>query len=269
MTERPADPAGATPESRDPGDEAAPSAREVAEQAVRGSALAGLASGDQPVGLAILQAVGGVRGLIESVLPGLIFLVVYTVTKELLWSVAAPAAVGLVFLVIRIVRRENVTSAIFGLVIMGVSAALALVSGKAENNFLPGFAINALGLVAVVVSLIVRRPLIGVVAGLLFGYRNWRRRRARRRTATWATVLWLGLFGIRLGVEVPLWAIALTSSDPAVAEGATSALATARLVLGVPLYAMVLGLTFLLMRGPWAAQPKPAGDVSRGEDAEA
>ncbi|MBN9607552.1 MAG: DUF3159 domain-containing protein [Actinomycetales bacterium] len=248
------------------GSESAPDPREAAERAVRGSGLAALASGDQPAGPAVLAAIGGARGIVESILPGLLFLVVYAVTKDVVWSVLAPAAIALVLLAIRLVRRETVTSAIGGIVLVAISAAIALFSGRAENNFLPGFAINTVGLLAMVVSLLVRRPLIGVVAGLLLGYRNWRRRRARRRTAVWATIAWIGLFGLRLAVEVPLWAVAVSATDPTVVEPATSALATARLVLGVPLYAFVLWITWLLMRGPWAS--RPAASTPGGTPAE-
>ena len=39
-------------------------------------------------------AVGGVRGLVETTVPGIIFLVVYTVTKDVGLSVVAPLGVA-------------------------------------------------------------------------------------------------------------------------------------------------------------------------------
>ncbi len=50
-----------------------------------------------------------------------------------------------------------------------------------------------------------------------------------------ATLLWIGVFGLRLGVELPLYFADLTS-----------ALGTMKLILGVPLYATALWITWLL-----------------------
>ena len=59
--------------------------------------------------------------------------------------------------------------------------------------------------------------------------------------ATIATVLWALLPAIRLAVEVPLY----------LAEAADG-LAIAKLVLGVPLYAILLWVTWLLIRTAWS-----------------
>ena len=47
-------------------------------------------------------AVGGVRGLVETTVPGIIFLVVYTVTKDVGLSVVAPLGVALGCLAVRL-----------------------------------------------------------------------------------------------------------------------------------------------------------------------
>jgi hypothetical protein len=54
---------------------------------------------------------------------------------------------------------------------------------------------------------------------------------------TVATWVWVGLFALRLAVEVPLY---LTAQ--------VELLAAVKLVLGVPLYAAVLWVTWLLVR---------------------
>ena len=101
---------------------------------------------------------------------------------------------------------------------------------------------NGIGLTVMLVSIAVGRPLIGVISGLLVSDPQWRADRAKRTLATIATVLWVGLFGARLVVQVPLFL-----------QGAVAELAIARLVMGLPLYALVLWLSWLLMRSVYRA----------------
>jgi len=215
-----------------------PDFREALGQAMRRSGLGRVAPDQPPSAATLLTAMGGVRGIVESILPGLLFLVTYTITHNLGWSVAAPVTI----VVVRLVRRQPVTTAIAGLLGIVISAAIALLTGRPENNFVPGFFINAGILVVTLITLAVRRPLIGLVASLLLSDPEWRSDRAQLRVAYIATWLWVGLAVIRLGVELPLYF-----------AGATSSLAAARLITGVPLYAVILWLTWLVMRTAWTA----------------
>jgi hypothetical protein len=211
--------------------------------AVQNAGIARVAPGEAPSGRALLGAVGGVRGLAESVLPGFAFLVVYAVTKELVPSVVIPVLVGLVFVVLRLLQRQSLTMSFAGIAGVVVSAALALFTGRAETNFIPGIVINSVWLVGLLVSLAVRWPLIGVVVGFLLpadedgSHVDWRADPTKRRVLTVATWVWVGLFALRLAVEVPLY---LTAQ--------VELLAAVKLVLGVPLYAAVLWVTWLLVR---------------------
>jgi len=229
-----------------------PDLREQLSQALRRSGLGRVAPDQPPSAATLLAAMGGVRGIVESILPGLLFLVTYTVTRNLWWSVAAPVVIAIVFVVIRLVRRQALTTSIAGLVGIVISAAIALLLNKPEANFIPGFFINAGILLITLITLAVRRPLIGVVASLLLSDPEWRADRAQRRVAYIATWLWVGLAVIRLGVELPLYF-----------AGDTSALAAARLITGVPLYAVILWLTWLVMRTAWTA-PERVEDDSAG-----
>ncbi|MDJ0335241.1 DUF3159 domain-containing protein [Salinibacterium sp. G-O1] len=206
--------------------------------AARRSGLGYVAPGETPSSGALLKAMGGVRGLVESILPGLSFLVVYTITRELLVSVLIPLVIAVLFVVVRVVTRTPFTSAIAGVLGLGLSAGLALITGRAEDNFVLGFFINAIFLLALVISMIARWPLIGVIASLITSEgTGWRADRAKVRVAYLATILWCGLFSVRLGVELPLYF-----------SGNVDALAAFKLILGVPLYAGVLWVTWLMMR---------------------
>lgn len=217
-------------------------ASELADR-LRQSAFGTVTPGQKPTGADIWSAVGGVRGLVESIVPGLTFLTVYSLTGNLVLSVLSPLGISLLFVLARLVARSSLQPALIGMGGLTASAAVALWSGRPEDNFVLGLWVNGIGLTAMVVSILVGRPLIGVIAGLLVADPHWRTDRAKRTLATVATLLWVGLFGSRLLVQVPLFA-----------QGAVAELAIARLVMGVPLYALVLWLSWLLMRSVYRAR---------------
>jgi len=237
MADQGTEPAGQQPDGAE-----APSFADALSAAARKSGLGRVAPGETPTRGALLSAIGGVRGLVESILPGLLFLVVFTITQQVLPSVLAPFAVAVVFIVVRLVTRQPVTSAVAGALGIAISAALALWSGRAEDNFVPGFVVNVIMIVAMVVSIAVKRPLIGVVVGLLTGDPDWRADAAKYRVALVATILWAVLPALRLAVQLPLYL-----ASQAGALGAT------KLIMGVPLYAILLWVTWLLIRSAWTA----------------
>lgn len=245
-----------------------PNVSDAFAAAARRSTLGHLAEGEQPSGHAILAAMGGLRGLVESILPGLAFVVAFTVTSGVkVWaassipvSVGSAGALAVVFIAVRLAQRQPVTSAVAGLFGILLSAILALVTGKAANNYLLGFGIDAVLAAVMLVSILLRRPAIGVLAAVLSGTgASWRSEPAKRRVATIATWLWFGLGAARLAVQFPLYLLALNGN------AATVALGTTKLIMGVPLYAGVLWVSWLLLR---AAFPFGSRDDADGDDAD-
>ena len=216
-----------------------PNLNEALAKAVRKSSISNVASSEMPTGAAIVASIGGVRGLIESILPSFVFLVVYLITKNVLLSALIPVGVAVLFIIIRVLTKLPIGPAVTGAVGVGITAALAIVTGRAENNFVLGILTNAAYLLAMLVSLVARRPLIGLIVGLLMGERaaNWRQEPRQYRVLTLVTWVWVALFGIRLVIEVPLYL-----------AGNVAGLAVAKLILGVPFYAVVLWVTWLLVR---------------------
>lgn len=228
---------------RPAGDADGDRADEAIANVVRSSKLGHIAPGETPSGGAILQAMGGVRGIVESLLPGILFLVLYTITRDVWLSVLVPLGVSIVAVLLRVVTKGQSALAFAGLIGVGISAAVALFTGNAADNFLWGFVVNTVGVVALTISLIARRPLVGLVAGGLTGTPYaWRTEPARKAVAVRATILWIGVLGARLAVQVPLYA-----------ADATQALATTKLLMGVPLYGAALWVTWLMVR----AVPEP------------
>ena len=216
-----------------------PNLNEALAKAVRKSSISSVASSDMPTGAAIVASIGGVRGLVESILPSFVFLVIYLITKNAVLSALVPVGVAVIFVIIRIATKLPISPAVTGAVGVAITAGLAIVTGRAENNFVLGIVTNIAYLIAMIISLIARRPLIGVVVGLIMGERatGWRQQPRQYRVLTLATWFWVALFGIRLVVEVPLYL-----------AGNVAGLAIAKLILGVPLYAVVLWVTWLLVR---------------------
>ena len=186
----------------------------------------------------LLAAAGGIRGIAESILPGLVFLVTFTVTRNLSAALIGAVAVAAVFLVARLIQRTPLTQALAGIVGVALSAFLAMKTGKAENYYLVGFYTNAAYIAAMVISIAVRWP----VLGLLFGYaRNeglkWRQEPERLRAYRAATWIIVGVMAARIAIQLPLY---LTEH--------VDALGAMRLIMGVPLYAFGLWIAWLISR---------------------
>ncbi|PWD49830.1 DUF3159 domain-containing protein [Serinibacter arcticus] len=223
------------------------------------TAATGLASLGQEE-FSLEQAVGGWRGLVESVAPGLVFVVVFVITQEIAPPVIASLAVAALAVVARLVRRSSVTYALGGVLGVVIGAVWAWRSGEASNYYVWGLITNAAFALVTGISLLVRRPLVGLVVSALgidpaldkpgAGEKaldlSWRHDPVRLRRYALATALWCGAFVLRLAVQVPLWL-----------AGEVPWLGTARLVMGLPLWALVLWVTWLLVRPAAPAAPSP------------
>ena len=241
--------------------DATPDSGEFARQfaaAAEKSGLGALARDERLTGRDLLGAVGGVRGILEALLPGLVFLVVYSVLTSfsgwdpqaaLVPSLAASVGLAVVFTVVRIATKGQPTQAIAGLVGVLASAALALWTGNARDNYVLGFFTNAAYALALFISLLVRWPAIGLIVGFLMGDGlAWREDKRKYRAAQFLTLVWIGLFVARLVVQVPLYLV-----DNVEALGAT------RLLMGVPLYALVLVFSWLVVRAVYPSSSRSGG----------
>ncbi|KQQ19802.1 hypothetical protein ASF48_12830 [Rathayibacter sp. Leaf299] len=232
-----------SPSEQRPGEPEAPRPEvgEAIAQAARRSALGAVADGEPFDGRALLRSMGGVRGILEAVVPGVAFVLLFTITGELVLSLVASVGLAVAFTVARILGRTPVIQAVGGLLGVVVSAVLALVTGRAVDNFVPGLITNLVYGAVFLVSVLVRWPLIGVAAGYLMGEGTaWRDDKRKRRLFAALTLAWAGLFLLRLAVQYPLF----------LAED-TTALGTWKLVLGLPLYAPLLVLTVLAVRAEY------------------
>ena len=208
-----------------------------------GRAVAAGMSGESISARGVLEAIGGVRGVLESLIPATVYLVSFVFTQDARVAVIAPFAISLVAIAARLLRREPLSAALSGFLGVLVCVIATLFTGRGEDYFLPGFWINGAWVIAHTISLLVGWPLIGLLLGFLRGsLTEWRRIPMLRRAATLCTVLWIAVFTARLAVQLPLY-FAANAGDP----GAVEALGIARLVMGIPLFAIAVLFTWLVL----------------------
>lgn len=218
---------------------------EERDQATAGEAPAVPARGMRAVlgeEFSFAEAVGGVRGLVESSAPGLVFVVVFVASRLLAPALIASLAVAVGAVVVRLVQRTPVTQALSGVLGVAMGVVWAWWSGRAQDYFAGGLLANVGFLVGTVASIAARWPLVGVAVAALRGQdMAWRTDPARlreRRRYVWATWVLAAVFALRLAVQVPLYYAG---------EDAVAALGTAKLAMGVPLFALGLWVIWLLV----------------------
>jgi hypothetical protein len=187
----------------------------------------------------LADAIGGWRGALDSAMPTAVFLLTFVVThRDLKTSVAAALVAGLVLAITRVVRKQSLQQVVSGLVGLAVSAFIAVRTGKSENFFLLPIIQNALYAVLCLVSVIIRRPLLGYIVSALRGHDNsWRDSMETYRPFAAATWLWTLVFAGRVAITAPLYF-----------AHQLEALGVAKLVLGWPLYALAVFITIRVVR---------------------
>jgi hypothetical protein len=207
----------------------------------------------------LAKTIGGPRGIVESVLPYTVFSIVYGFSKDLRLSIIASAVPVVVLVVWRLIARESLQQVVSGAIGIALGAFIAEKTGSAANFFLPSIFKNLGYGAAYAISNLVRWPLIGVVVGPVVGeFWAWRDNRPRYTAYWWATWIWVGLFAIRLVVQVPLYL-----ADQVTLLGTLNGL-----VLGIPLFALTIWLSWLILRNVPLAKPAPEGDSGEATTAE-
>lgn len=143
----------------------------------------------------VVNALGGTRGLIDSGLPALVFMVSFYVTKEIRPSVTYALILSAGLALARLIKKDTVQHALSGLFGVAICAFFATKTGKAENFYLPGLIINVVyGTLYLFLNLI-KLPILGLMLGPILGENlAWRKDPIRRAAYIKAGWLWVGLF---------------------------------------------------------------------------
>ena len=187
----------------------------------------------------IADAVGGPLGVAESALPAAAYVLTYTVSgQDTTIALIIAVTLGVVFGVARLMRGQTVQFALAGIAGLALSAYVVSRTGRAADFFLPGLLANAGYALAYLISIVVRWPLLGViVATLRGGDMSWRKDPRQVRDFSRASWVWVVLFSLRLAVQLPLYL-----------ADAVTALGVARIAMGIPLFAVGIWLSWLILR---------------------
>jgi len=185
----------------------------------------------------LLEQLGGVRGLVASVAPVMVFVAVnpFAGLQAAIWaSVGVAIAVG----IWRLVRREALQPAVSGILGVAVCAFIAYRTGEARGFFLYGIWFSLVAGLALVLSVLVRRPLVGVLWSALSGSgSDWRADRRARFSFDVATMVWAVFLLSRFVVQRYLYD-----------QYQTDLLGIARLAMGLPLTVVAALVTIWAIR---------------------
>ena len=187
----------------------------------------------------VLSALGGKRGLIDSGLPALVFLIVFNISgKDVNAALYAAVALSILLTLLRLLKRETIQHAFSGLIGVGICALISKRTGNAADFYLPGLWINAAYGLLYAITNLVKWPILGVILGPILGENLlWRKDPARLNAYIKAGWLWVAMFAARLIVQYPLYK-----------SGNINLLGTARLLMGYPLFILTAWGTWQILR---------------------
>jgi len=161
-------------------------------------------SNDERHPLSVL--LGGPWGAIESMAPTVLFVLAYFASDNSV-AVAVSVAIGvaIVLAAIKVSRREKPVRVLTGLLGVAIAALFAAYQDNPLGFFEIRVLANILSALAFAVSILVRRPLMGVIIGPLMGTgMRWRQDPDLLRAYSRVTWLWAILSLVRAAIQVPL-----------------------------------------------------------------
>lgn len=184
------------------------------------------------------KAIGGWRGLIDSALPSMLFILIFVFQKNLNNALIASLVLGGVLLIIRIFERKSLTQVFSGFIGLSISVFLTWRTKDASNFFLTGIVTNGIYGFFLLISVLIRKPLIGYLVGSLVGDTSgWLKHPLLVRAYTTVTWLWVAVFGLRLLVQIPLYL-----------NDNIALLGTVKIFMGWPLYLFAVWLTYQIVQ---------------------
>ena len=174
----------------------------------------------------VLQAFGGKKGLIDSGIPAIIFLIIFNVAGALRPALLGAIAISALLTIIRLAMRETVQHALSGFIGVLICAWFANRTGNASDLYIPKLLTNLGYGTAYLIGNLVGWPIMGLVLGPILGENlKWRNHPERKRAYTLASWLWVAMFFTRIAVQYPIYR-----------SGNVNLLGTVNLAMGYPLF---------------------------------
>ena len=193
----------------------------------------------------VVNALGGKKGLIDSGVPSIIFLVVFNISKEVNTAIMSALALSLILAIFRLIKKDTIQHSVSGVIGVLICAYFANKSGNASDFYIPKLLTNlGYGMVYLIANL-VGWPILGVVLGPLLGENfTWRNNPARKRMYVKASWIWVAMFFSRIAVQYPIYK-----------SGNVNLLGTVNLAMGYPLFfAAAYGTWLVIKSGPPAVK---------------
>jgi len=174
----------------------------------------------------VLAAFGGKKGLIDSGIPSIIFLLVFNISDQLQTALISSVAISALLTIIRLAMRETIQHAVSGLIGSLICAWFANRTGNASDLYIPKLLTNlGYGSVYLIANL-AGWPILGLLLGPILGENlQWRKDPARALAYKRASWLWVGMFFTRIAVQYPIYR-----------SGNVNLLGTVNLAMGYPLF---------------------------------
>jgi len=162
----------------------------------------------------MLAAFGGKKGLIDSGIPSVTFLLVFNIADDLRQALIASLIVSAILTIIRLAKRDT------------ICAWFANRTGNASDLYIPKLLTNlGYGSVYLIANL-AGWPILGLLLGPILGENlSWRKDPARARAYKRASWLWVAMFFTRIAVQYPIYR-----------SGNVNLLGTVNLAMGYPLF---------------------------------
>ncbi|MCC3764884.1 DUF3159 domain-containing protein [Glycomyces sp. TRM65418] len=162
------------------------------------------------------QQLGGVKGVVEAAVPITLFVVLNPVLPDrmgpltgLQWAIVISASSALAIAGWRAARKESVRHALNGLFGIALGAFLAWRSDDARDFYLPGIIQGAVYGVLLIVSALVRHPIIGWIYAVVAqgGKKEWRDNTRLVDVLSRITILWGVVFILKNALRSWLYVI--------------------------------------------------------------
>jgi hypothetical protein len=174
----------------------------------------------------VINALGGKKGLIDSGLPSVIFLIIFNIKHDLQLAIWAAILVSLVLTILRLAKKDTIQHSISGIVGVLICAYFANRSGQASDFYIPKLLTNLGYGSAYLIGNILGWPILGLVLGPLLGENfEWRNDPVRKKMYIRASWIWVVMFFARIAIQYPIYR-----------SGNVTLLGSVNLAMGYPLF---------------------------------
>jgi len=179
------------------------------------------------------QSLGGARGMIESALPFIAFTIAWVIVRQLYAAIAAAVVTAFLLALIRLIQRQSIKYVVQAVIPTVIAVLIATRTGRAQDVFLPGILYNGALAVLSLVTVAIRKPLVGFIIGAAVGDpTGWTKDRGLVNMTSKLTLVLAVPYVARFVIQLPLFL-----------AGQVVLLGIAKVVLGWPM--LIAALTVI------------------------